>query len=251
VYTSADRHNAVLSTELPHLLRSMGRHAEGWFFIRYRDPEPHLRLRFRGRQSAPSETLGILHDWFAGLLAKGITARLTLDTYDPEIERYGGGDAAAAAERLFQADSEACQVQLDLLHRRILPLDRVVLAAANYVDIIHRMLGCEHARAWMRTNSDGTLWAQVPQSVKDQARRVIEPGNDWQWLRSMPGGAEVVATWQRRGDTIAPFVAALTSPADVLPSILHMHHNRLIGIDTESEKQSLSLLYAGGSRHGR
>jgi thiopeptide-type bacteriocin biosynthesis protein len=79
-----------------------------WFFIRYGDPEPHLRLRFHG----DAETLqGVvwpaLRQASTPFLEDGRLWRLTLDTYEREIERYGGPEAIELAERLFHADSEA------------------------------------------------------------------------------------------------------------------------------------------------
>ena len=41
------------------------------------------------------------------LLEDGQLWRLQLDTYEREVERYGGPEGMVLAERLFQADSEA------------------------------------------------------------------------------------------------------------------------------------------------
>lgn len=80
---------------------------EPWFFIRYSDPENHLRARFRG----DSETLGLLDARAAELLRpffrEGLAHRLAVDTYVREAERYGGGRGMELAERWFRLDSEA------------------------------------------------------------------------------------------------------------------------------------------------
>src|SRR5205823_4853519 len=38
---------------------------------------------------------------------RGLAWRVAIDTYDPEVERYGGEDAIGIAESIFEADSDA------------------------------------------------------------------------------------------------------------------------------------------------
>ena len=82
--------------------------ADRWFFIRYGDPDWHLRLRLHG---APDrllhETLPQLHSATAPLLETGQLWRVQLDTYEREVERYGGEAGIRLAERVFHADSDA------------------------------------------------------------------------------------------------------------------------------------------------
>jgi thiopeptide-type bacteriocin biosynthesis protein len=80
--------------------------ADSWFFIRYADPDPHLRLRFHGLPDRLSSQLfGQVCHWAGGLVERGVCARFVFDTYDAEIERFGGPEGLAESERLFHADS--------------------------------------------------------------------------------------------------------------------------------------------------
>ncbi|MDR3685111.1 MAG: thiopeptide-type bacteriocin biosynthesis protein, partial [Geothrix sp.] len=102
---SADR----LLVELAPLLRQT--QAEGlwdrWHFIRYRDPDPHLRLRFHGVPSRLlSELLPRFHQHLEGPLAQGLLWKVQVDTFEPEWERYGGATGFALAEAWFFADSQ-------------------------------------------------------------------------------------------------------------------------------------------------
>jgi thiopeptide-type bacteriocin biosynthesis protein len=82
--------------------------ADAWFFIRYADPHPHLRVRFHG---PPDQLIGqvlvALRDRLAPWIADGHVSSLQLDTYVREVERYGGAAGVPLAEQLFFADSEA------------------------------------------------------------------------------------------------------------------------------------------------
>jgi thiopeptide-type bacteriocin biosynthesis protein len=82
--------------------------ADRWFFIRYGDPDWHVRLRVHG---APDrllrETLPLLYRAATPLLEAGQLWRVQLDTYEREVERYGGEAGIYLAERAFHADSDA------------------------------------------------------------------------------------------------------------------------------------------------
>lgn len=79
-----------------------------WFYIRYADPDQHLRVRFHGDpQRLAAEALPAVHAAAAPLLDDGRIAKIAFDTYDREIERYGGAEGIELAETLFHADSQA------------------------------------------------------------------------------------------------------------------------------------------------
>jgi thiopeptide-type bacteriocin biosynthesis protein len=81
--------------------------AKGWFFIRYADPEWHLRLRLRGDPAALTGfVLPELVRRAQFLCRDGLLWHLSLERYEPEVARYGGLDSIGLAERLFQFDSE-------------------------------------------------------------------------------------------------------------------------------------------------
>jgi thiopeptide-type bacteriocin biosynthesis protein len=79
-----------------------------WFFVRFGDPEWHLRVRFHGQPARlHHELLPTLQAAAAPLIDDGRLWRIQLDTYEREVERYGGAEGIELAERLFHADSEA------------------------------------------------------------------------------------------------------------------------------------------------
>ncbi|MCC6995144.1 MAG: lantibiotic dehydratase [Deltaproteobacteria bacterium] len=109
IYTSAASADQVLKTALaPLVARVVPALAARWFFIRYADPDWHLRVRFQGEPARlQAELLPALESALAPLMALGVVHRLELGTYEREIERYGGPEGIVLAERLFHADSHA------------------------------------------------------------------------------------------------------------------------------------------------
>lgn len=86
-----------------------------WFFIRYADPDFHLRVRLHTRPRDVGRTLLVVSEALAHRLVAGAVRRLQVDTYFPEVNRYGGAEAIELAERIFCADSDAVLSLLELM----------------------------------------------------------------------------------------------------------------------------------------
>ena len=87
-----------------------------WFFLRFADPEHHLRLRLHGDPGALREhALPALTDALAPHIADGTVWKVSTDTYDREVERYGGDAGIELAEQIHAADSDAVLDALDIL----------------------------------------------------------------------------------------------------------------------------------------
>ena len=79
----------------------------GWFFLRYADPDTHIRIRFNADRAVIPQVMGELAALTTPAVASGRLARVVYDTYLPEIERSGGPEAIGVAEALFAVDSDA------------------------------------------------------------------------------------------------------------------------------------------------
>jgi thiopeptide-type bacteriocin biosynthesis protein len=81
---------------------------DGWFFIRYSDPDPHLRVRLHGDPARLcAEALPEMHRHLDPMMRSGRLWRIELGTYQREIARYGGPQNMVHSERLFECDSRA------------------------------------------------------------------------------------------------------------------------------------------------
>jgi thiopeptide-type bacteriocin biosynthesis protein len=215
-------------------------HAEDWFFVRFADPAPHLRVRFRGDPAVlASELQPRLSAWAAERVAAGDIGSVALDTYEREVDRYGGEAGIAAAEAVFGADSRAVAelVALDLaaalsVERRlvaVLAVDR--LLGGLGLDEAARLAWCAR---WVPSRADaGAAWREH----KDRLRAVVGGGPP-------PPLADVL---DRRDEEMAGAASALArvrwpSPDEVAASLVHMHCNRLLGTDRAAERGVLGLL---------
>jgi lantibiotic biosynthesis protein len=87
-----------------------------WFFIRYVDPEPHIRLRFYNEENPDFWFIVLqrLNKQLQALIETGVIHKITTDTYVRELERYGI-DTIHFSEDIFFRDSNAILNFIELL----------------------------------------------------------------------------------------------------------------------------------------
>ncbi len=86
-----------------------------WFFIRYSDPKPHIRIRFHGnKENYYSSVIAKLHKYNSDFINMNLTWKVQTDTYQREIERYGA-NTIELAESLFFYDSCMIVNMLDMI----------------------------------------------------------------------------------------------------------------------------------------
>ena len=98
----------VVEEVFPLLEDMIGREdIQHYFFIRYADPEYHIRLRIYNQDPmANYRVMEALTEALCGKVRDRSISRITYDTYHREIERYGIR-SMEAAEQLFYLDSAA------------------------------------------------------------------------------------------------------------------------------------------------
>jgi len=104
IYCAPQTANEVLNKIVDPLIWSDRSKVVRWFFIRYQDPDFHLRLRI----NIEGEQIGRILDVLAKLVAmpenKGLVKNYVGDSYQREIERYGD-DIIEDVEELFYSGS--------------------------------------------------------------------------------------------------------------------------------------------------
>lgn len=105
VYCSESTADRLLVDVIQPTVTSLMATAARWFFIRYVDPDPHLRLRVLIPDERTADVEGAIRKALAADLASGFVWRIVRDTYEPEVDRYGPS-TMAVSESLFHHDSE-------------------------------------------------------------------------------------------------------------------------------------------------
>ncbi|MEU9777240.1 lantibiotic dehydratase [Streptomyces sp. NPDC047968] len=245
LYGHPERHAEILSRHLPDLLAEWET-PPSWWFMRYRDPRPHLRLRVAVRESGDvGQAVARIARWTARLRRSGLLNDMQFATTYPETGRWGTGALMCLAEEMFAADSQAVAVQLSQPDR---PNPRV-LAAANFVSLATAFTGSvTEAMDWLTSYGKITDPRPLDRRVLAEAVRLADPTGGWAALRSHAGGDAITAAWVERDQAIRRYRARLhesdLDPHLVFDSILHAHHIRAVGIDKNDERMCVRLARA-------
>jgi thiopeptide-type bacteriocin biosynthesis protein len=228
----------LLTQHLPRLFDGWD-DAPQWWFLRYRDPHDHLRLRFRlPNPQAFGDVAARAGAWAADLRQRGLLGRIQWETYYPETGRFGTGEALAAAETVFAADSAAVLAQLTFTAHSGAHLHAV--ATASLIDLVVSFTGdAPAAMRWLIDHIDTHTAAHPTRLLHTETMRLANPRDGFAKLRGVPGSERLVAAWAARRSTLENYWSLLAahgrSPEAVLPSLIHLHFLRTAGIDKEGE----------------
>jgi thiopeptide-type bacteriocin biosynthesis protein len=260
LYTGTAGADAVLTQVVAPLLARLGEAGEPlcWFYVRYGDPRWHVRLRVRCRDARQGTAVvpGLLHEAVAPLLADGRIWKVQLDTYEREVNRYGGPGAIETCETIFQADSDACLAIAELLDADSgadarwkltfrgmhLLLHDFGIEADGRIGVLRQIraaLGREHG---LDVHIERQMGAKF-RAERPRLEALLSP--TWDGEDELEPGLAHLAT---RSERLAPLVAELSalqrkgrltgSLSSIVGALLHMHANRLL----RSEQRAQELL---------
>ncbi len=92
IYTGVKTADLILEEAIQLLVEYFQEHnyISKWFFIRYNDPKPHLRVRFNlNNIDDYSKILEKINETLQEYIKSGEISSILIDTYNREIERYG------------------------------------------------------------------------------------------------------------------------------------------------------------------
>ena len=107
VYCHPAVSNGILIKDVKRIVATLKRQKilKSWFFIRYADPDHHLRIRIHINPKDAARVVSYFEKSMRTQVEKGHVNNLTVDTYKRELERYGN-DTIQYAENVFNASSE-------------------------------------------------------------------------------------------------------------------------------------------------
>ncbi|HEX8792990.1 MAG TPA: lantibiotic dehydratase, partial [Polyangiaceae bacterium] len=238
IYCSHRTVDEVLRTCVRPILASLrGRGIDDWFFIRYADPETHLRLRFRG---APANLLATvvpaLERALASMLSAGAVSRWELATYEREVERYGGNEGMPLCEQLFGADSDAALSLIEALAGAT-ERERWRWAVAGTHALLKDLgLGVEDRRRLLEIFR-GRLLGEVGTGCTTEHAMGTRFRKERGALEKLlaDGDERSAGVFATRSAALAPLVQRLREPGtlagvsydELVGSIVHMWNNRL------------------------
>ncbi|UOK66349.1 thiopeptide-type bacteriocin biosynthesis protein [Paenibacillus sp. OVF10] len=226
------------------------------YFIRYADPDPHVRVRFKFKSNDKSQLFAqLFKKWSDEWFKDGYITKFTLETYEPEIERYGGTELMKLAESLFSEDSYvvAGLIRLNRFERREFEIEQI-----GVLSVIHLLthLGYNKTECFETLNEkfDVKDYLQDFRKVRNtymDMLNVLFGLNTSQTAASEKFTQELLPVFESRANSSLKYYQKLekhrsevlltNSTDDIVFSIIHMHLNRLIGTDRKLEQKIMIL----------
>lgn len=107
IYCNANYSDLILTIIFKNVIKKFEKYRliEKWFFIRFQDPHYHIRLRIQLKSADNSgEIISLIRKSLQSLIRKNTIWKMSLDTYNRELERYSH-TGIDYAEYAFYKDS--------------------------------------------------------------------------------------------------------------------------------------------------
>ncbi len=241
LYAAPSQHEELLTGPVREVIGSLEEQGliDRWFFLRYADPEPHLRLRFHAKNvdHIPA-VLTLVCQWSTQIARSGHIQRYVLDTYEREVERYGGPEAIDLLEQVFMADSAMVINLLAARYAHHLTLDPLAIAVFT-LDHFFTAWGWRRQQCleWTHQVSEKYAWSKAFRPKRKHYCALLSPSKQldsslaeqYALLRELVRSQETylgkVGSQVRQLEKLGKLWGSETS---LLSSLAHMHLNRLL-----------------------
>jgi thiopeptide-type bacteriocin biosynthesis protein len=258
LYVQAECHRDVeldvIKRFFPEILRllRLSELLTDWHFVRYRDPKSQIRIRFK--LQCPREAyaaMAAVGDWCRQLQEGGFFLNFRFATYVREIERYGGFDSMEVCEKIHSISSDGVLLQLALHPTAVREIDEVEAAIVSTHFFLSGM---------GFTSAEQISWLKE-YCFEDRRKSGGEYRKKHMRLRQLMLGAaldnrlipnELADIFKSMRSSLACQEKLLKASqvrvnrsrsfGQIVSVLVHMHLNRLLGIDAEKESVVKGLL---------
>ncbi|ESP93490.1 lantibiotic dehydratase [Pseudoalteromonas luteoviolacea] len=250
IYSGNSLVEQLLTDELLPLIEQNAGLYDKWFFIRYGDPDWHIRLRFHGDpQLLCGQLLPRLNALLDPKIESGELHKVELMTYEREVERYGGPESMGLVESLFMFDSrliaQSCalveeygedirwRVALACTHRLLNMFEYTDEARFALVSQLREGFGREFNETSALRKQLGSRYREYQEKLDDDFIKLV-PEQANQCDEAQSAILNILEQWQ---NSAAPVIEVLNRQItekqlnctrdSLLNSLLHMHNNRM------------------------
>lgn len=211
-----------------------------FFFLRYADPEGHIRLRLKGtKDNIQQKVIPKVNLWFKQLIEEGMLNIAIIDTYKREVERYGGLELIELAEDVFYTDSIfTCNV-INLMRNSKSGMPLEVYIVASIINMMEELrIDYRVQKELFSSYFDKSLHRELFQKHRKTFLSICNSHDDWNGLKKTEHGRVIYNLFNLRKESLNDFgdrVVELDNEGklwndkiSILFSIIHMHCNRIL-----------------------
>lgn len=255
IYAGYKQHDEIITGPLRAITRMLSEQKliDRWFFLRYADPEPHLRIRLHAaNEQVKNSVLINALNWSHELVQHDLINKVVVDAYDREIERYGGPAAIDALEEVFSVNSMTTSELVATLYKGEISLDPFTVVVFT-LDQFFELWGLDFASRleYIQSRTKKYEGSEAFRSQRQLYCELLQPW-DPDYDQSIQVQREKVQQICSLQGPILQKVAAhirglatqgvLWLPEqEILASLAHMHVNRLLGMHREQEQKAYAF----------
>ena len=255
IYAPPGDQEEIISRDMYHFLKYVKEEKliDKGYFLRYSDPLDHIRLRFHGNPpDLVTKLWPEIYNWITGLHNKNLINNMTIDTYEPEIERYGGIQLITKVEDWFAVDSIVSTQWLNLKQTNQIELDKELLAVISIVDLMSCFFPSYKGQLkWLDSIIHYKEYIKEFRRDRNLYINWVRPSKNWEELRMSETGNLLYNTLSFRRSTFIEYMSSIqkaeknseltASPISIFESLIHMHLNRIFGTNRMKERKVLAF----------
>ena len=243
LYMKSNLQDEFIAMQLDDLL-NLGNKKLEYFYIRYADPKPHLRVRIKGSSEELMNNYYQISQKLKILKNQHIVNNIIIDTYDREIERYGGIEVFQSVENLFILDSHMSQKLLSMYLDEGLDIDKNIISLRlNYNYIKNFYSSFDDVKEYFsiigvnKISGDSSLKADKENYIKlfDNDENKVFKIIDEEFCKHK----ELIKNINTK---MVKLNINTYEKAKIVDSIIHMNNNRIIGINRDIEKEIMEIV---------
>ena len=221
---------------------------DSYFFIQYKDPDLHLRLRLKADNTRLMMVLPKMLDILSQLMKKSFISNYSINCYELELERYGGYNLMNYAHEVFCKDSIAIQTIIYEKNNHNIKVTDELLASV--IIFFHMQtfnlsfedkyvfLNCENPTKNYQKEFREHKDTYVEFAIKYLYHDTLNPEIEF-ILKILSIKQESMKEYLNNIEENYPDNKAVK--LSILDSLLHMNMNRLFGPKRELEKKMRTL----------
>ncbi|MNJ44688.1 hypothetical protein D3C77_397470 [compost metagenome] len=243
LYGPVTRQNELIKY-LKHHVENEANYISKFYFMRYADPKPHIRFRVQADQQLLFQFLNSFNELAKPLINDRVIDNISIGTYIPEVERYGGIDSMQDAESLFHTDST---VVMNIISNFDVESDSEKIGVISIIHFLNSLgLSMEEQIQLLSQSARTKENAKDFNLVRREYIDELDSYEGWKNFKLTSKLASILPILNQRVEAASQFNKQVRSVKqhtntleDIIGSILHLHCNRLFGIDKEIEQKIL------------
>mgnify|MGYP005763070175 CR=1 FL=1 len=246
IYGAEDNVEYLLGDVLFDFLQQLvaNKEIENYFFIQYKDPDFHLRLRIKADKERLLAVQPKILSVFNRLMQDSIISKYCIDCYELELERYGGNILMDFAHQVFYRDSIAVQ---SIIHEKskgnIRISDEMLALTIIFFHVQQFKLSLDEIYTFLNCKENNKNYQTEFKKNKDQYMDFVI-----KYLTNGKQKVEIIsicnilsmkhkAMEEYFNEIEEIYTQNKSIKLNILDSLLHMNMNRLFGPNVEFERK--------------